>query len=50
MFGPGTWCTKKPFGYQVAHHGCLLTSCPGQTEKLMLWKYQNVIEDRLKYK
>ena len=29
LFGPRTWCTKKPFGYQVAHHGYLLTSCPG---------------------
>ena len=30
IFGPGTWCTKKPFGYWVVHHGYLLTSCPGQ--------------------
>ena len=20
MFGPKTWCTKKPFGYRVVHH------------------------------
>ena len=20
MFDPKTWCTKKPFGYRVAHH------------------------------
>ena len=30
MFSLKTWCTKKPFGYRVAHHGYLLTSCPGQ--------------------
>ena len=30
MFSPKTWCTKKPFGYRVAHQGYLLTSCPGQ--------------------
>ena len=30
IFGPRTWCTKKSFGYRVAHHGYLLTSCPGQ--------------------
>ena len=29
MFGSKTWCMKKPFGYRVAHHGYLLTSCPG---------------------
>ena len=27
--GPRTWCTKKPFGYRVAHQNSL-TSCPGQ--------------------
>ena len=27
IFGPRTWCTKKPFGYQ----GYSLMSCPGQT-------------------
>ena len=21
------WCGKEPFGYRVAHHGYLLTSC-----------------------
>ena len=31
MFVPKTWCTKKPFVYQVLHHGYLLTSCPGQS-------------------
>ena len=30
IFSLKTWCTKKPFGYRVAHHGYLLTSCPGQ--------------------
>ena len=30
MFSLKTLCTKKPFGYRVAHHGYLLTSCPGQ--------------------
>ena len=29
MFSPKAWCTKKPFGYRVAHHGYLLTSFPG---------------------
>ena len=29
VFSPRTWCTKKPFGYLVPHHGYLLTSCPG---------------------
>ena len=29
IFGPGTWWTKKPFGYRVAHHGYILMSCPG---------------------
>ena len=24
-----TWCTKKPFGYRVIHHGYSLMSCPG---------------------
>ena len=28
IFGPKTWCTKKPFGYRVAHHRYLLTSRP----------------------
>ena len=28
-FGPRTWCTKKPFGYRVAHQNSL-TSYPGQ--------------------
>ena len=28
---PRAWCTIKPFGYRVAHHGYLLTNCPGQT-------------------
>ena len=23
VFGPMTWCTKKPFGYRVADHGYL---------------------------
>ena len=30
IFSLKTWCTKMPFGYRVAHHGYLLTSCPGQ--------------------
>ena len=30
IFCPKTWCTKKPFGYRVAHDGYLLTSYPGQ--------------------
>ena len=30
MFGPNTCNTKKPSGYQVAHQGYLLMSCPGQ--------------------
>ena len=30
IFGSRTYCTKKPFGYQVAHHGYFLLSCPGQ--------------------
>jgi len=29
-FDPRTWCTKKPFGYRVIHHGYSLMSCPGQ--------------------
>ena len=29
-FGPRTWCTKKPFGYRVIHHGYSLMSCPGR--------------------
>ena len=24
---PRSWCTKKPFGYRVAHHGRSLTFC-----------------------
>ena len=31
--GPKTWCTQKPFGYRVAHHGYLLTPCPGLSLK-----------------
>ena len=30
IFGPRTWCEKKPFGHRIAHHGYLLMSCPGQ--------------------
>ena len=30
LFGPWTWCTKKPIGYRVAHHGYFLMSCLGQ--------------------
>ena len=30
MFSLKNWCTKNPFGYRVAHHVNLLTSCPGQ--------------------
>ena len=39
MFSPKTWCTKKPkpFGYQVLHHGYILTFCPGP------YPYLNVI-------
>ena len=33
-FSPKTWCMKKPFCYRVAHHGYLLTSCPGLYNKL----------------
>ena len=29
IFSPKTWCTKKPFGYRVAHLRYLLTSCLG---------------------
>ena len=30
IFGVKTWCTKKPFGYQVVHHGYTLKVCQGQ--------------------
>ena len=26
---------EEPFGYRVAHHGYLLTSCPGQTTQVV---------------
>ena len=29
IYGLRTWCTKKPFGYRLAHYGYLLKSCPG---------------------
>ena len=34
IFSPRTWCAKKLFGYRVAHHGYLLTCCPGDILKL----------------
>ena len=37
LFGLRTWCTKKYFGYQVAHHEYLLTSC------LENYKKKNII-------
>ena len=33
IFGPRTWCTIKPFGYRVVHHGYLLMSCPTDVGK-----------------
>ena len=41
IFGHITWCTKKQFSYRVAHHGYLLTSCPGheyvQSDAVKKW-------------
>ena len=31
MFSHKTCCILKPFGYRVAHHGYLLTSCLGHS-------------------
>ena len=42
MFSPKTWWTKKPFGYCVAHHGFLLTSCPGQNANLIKISFTNL--------
>ena len=25
IFGPRTWCTKKPFGYQIIHQDTVLS-------------------------
>ena len=50
IFDPWTWCTKKPFGYRVAHHGYLLTSCPGLifVYKPSLRKLLNILAHELK--
>ena len=40
-FDPRTWCTKKPFGYRVIHHGYSLMSCPS-IEYSNILKHQNL--------
>ena len=40
LFGPKSWCTKKPFGYRVVHHRYFLTSCSEQiTIKFIMNQY-----------
>ena len=43
MFGPRTWCMKKPFGYQVVHQGYLLTSCQWQLK----YGYIDIVANRI---
>ena len=38
IFGPGTWCTQKPFSYRVAQHRYFLTSYPGQINDSLCFK------------
>ena len=35
IFGLRTWCIKN-FGYQIAHHGYLLTYCQGQLIEILV--------------
>ena len=49
MFGRKTWCTKKPFGYRVAHHGYLLTSCQRQVKEGKVKKHISYVNLRTIY-